>query len=273
MRDWHIHTNLSSGTLTVSQILEECARFGISSVSLADHDCVDAISEARRLSGEALEIRAGIEIDVMEGPHEFHLLGIDIDPGDPGLRAYLDGIQRARRERAQSEYSRLSALLGDTAPAFEYIYPRCSVAVMRTHLIEALVEAGVETSYRAARQWAKTHLEECEPIAKPTAEEGLALIHGAGGVAVLAHPGQYQIDYGLDLGGLVHRLHRLGLDGLETSYPYHLRDPEHFTQEDQEQLKERLGSLAENLGLLETRGSDCQHLSDFERLYGSGRDW
>jgi predicted metal-dependent phosphoesterase TrpH len=71
------------------------------------------------------------------------------------------------------------------------------------------------------------------------APEAIALIHGAGGVSVLAHPG-----VGFDEGRL-ERLSELGLRGIEIWHPQH--GPA---------AVRRLRALAARFDLIETGGSD-----------------
>lgn len=77
------------------------------------------------------------------------------------------------------------------------------------------------------------------PIGRLEPARGIALIHGAGGVAVLAHPGAAFDEAWI--GTLVES----GLDGIEVLHPDH--DPG---------TVRRLRRLAGRLGLLETGGSD-----------------
>ena len=79
-------------------------------------------------------------------------------------------------------------------------------------------------------------------------EDVIAIIHEAGGVAVLAHPGRYQVD----LAELLHKLGDSGLDGIETKYAYELAPvcgP--YTPE------ARIASLAAAFELVPAGGSDC----------------
>lgn len=79
-------------------------------------------------------------------------------------------------------------------------------------------------------------------------DEAIELIHDAGGVAVMAHPGRYDID----LEAAVKELIDHGLDGIETAYPYQfVSDPMPFTP------REEIERLADEYELLATGGSDC----------------
>jgi predicted metal-dependent phosphoesterase TrpH len=75
-------------------------------------------------------------------------------------------------------------------------------------------------------------------------QEAISLIHGAGGIAVLAHPAQ--ISYSTDLlKRLLRELIEMGLDGVEVYYPTHKGS-----------FLKKLKALALHYNLIETGGSD-----------------
>jgi predicted metal-dependent phosphoesterase TrpH len=70
-------------------------------------------------------------------------------------------------------------------------------------------------------------------------EEAIEVVHAAGGLAVLAHPGMYTP------GSTVEALVAAGLDGIETVHPKHAPDQvRHYQRK------------VMDLGLIETGGSD-----------------
>jgi predicted metal-dependent phosphoesterase TrpH len=79
-----------------------------------------------------------------------------------------------------------------------------------------------------------------EPRTRFSIKQAADLIHSAGGVAILAHPGRYFSDP-----RLLMPLIRHGLDGIEVTYPSHGRATQQFYH-----------VFARQHGLLETGGSD-----------------
>ena len=120
-------------------------------------------------------------------------------------------------------------------------------AIIRPHIAQAMVEAGiVETTKDAfteefigsdGRAYVEKHA--LHPL------DALGLIHGAGGVCVLAHPGTFRETKPVP-SMLIEELAAAGLDGIEASHPEHT-----------EEVEARYVDLAESLGLLWTGGSDC----------------
>jgi len=117
--------------------------------------------------------------------------------------------------------------------------------VGRPHMAMALVKRGAASSLQDAfdrllADGAEAHV----PKDKITVEEGLQLIHGAGGLAVMAHPDSLKLD-DAELAVELKRLRGLGLDGVECYYSQH-------TMERTDVLLE----MARAAGLLATGGSD-----------------
>ncbi|HTD86262.1 MAG TPA: histidinol phosphatase, partial [Candidatus Binatia bacterium] len=82
--------------------------------------------------------------------------------------------------------------------------------------------------------------------------EAIELIHHAGGLAVLAHPGLSRADETIEA------LIRSGLDGLEC---FHTKHSTYMT--------EHYLELAEKNGLVVTGGSDCHGMSKGKPLIGT----
>jgi hypothetical protein len=119
--------------------------------------------------------------------------------------------------------------------------------IVRPHVAQALVEAGVVPTVKDAfteefigsggRAYVEKHA--LEPL------DALRLIHAAGGVCVLAHPGTFRETSPVPE-DLLTGLAEAGLDGIEASHPEHT--PE---------VEAEYVALAERLGLLWTGSSDC----------------
>ena len=115
----------------------------------------------------------------------------------------------------------------------------------RLELIRLLMAKGVVGSFEEAfRLYLGRHKPAWEGRFSYSAAETIALIHRVGGVAVLAHPGQIDPEMRAQP-QVIRELVRRGLDGLEIHYPSHTR-----------KMKKRLKSLAAELDLLVTGGSD-----------------
>ena len=216
---------------------------GHRAIALSDHDTTAGLAEAaaaaRALSGApqlipALELTAQVA-----DAGSVHILAYGIDLAAPALaaaaaynragkRARMAAIlaQLAEREGIRIDYEELAAGRGEDA------------YVGRHHAAAALVRRGlVKKRQKAFRRYLK---DERVPSAEVVdAREGIAAIHAAGGVAVLAHP------TGFDLKRHLKPLLAAGLDGIEVHRPRGALAH-----------RQRVGELALRLGLLVTGGSD-----------------
>jgi hypothetical protein len=125
----------------------------------------------------------------------------------------------------------------------------------RPHVARALVAAGLCRSLdEAFERFLKKNRPAWVPKFKMSGEQALELIHQAGGVAILAHPGLNRTDEVIP--GMV----EAGMDGIEC---FHTK---HSTA-----TTERYLELADRFHLLVTGGSDCHGLNKGKPLIGTVR--
>jgi len=247
--DFHSHTHVSDGSLSPTELVRRAQENRVTGFALTDHDTVDGIAEARA-EGERLgiEVIAGIELSVNEdgGKRTMHVLGLGIDDRHAPLRAKLVELLGARVGRAERIVSHLQAN-GVQITLADIESQAGGGALGRPHVARALVACGaVRNVDEAFTRWLRRGRPAYEPNAALSARDAIALVHGAGGVAVLAHP---PLSGGVDSPGgvaaYVERLVPLGLDGIEVWHPSHKAT-----------VCRRLRRIAATHGLLETGGSD-----------------
>ncbi len=211
----HCHTTCSDGTLSPRALVERAHERGIRRLAITDHDTVSAYAHALpRARALGMELLSGLEISCAHGDTEIHLLGYAFDPEAPPLRELLARMQTARRERFERMLERLAAR-GYTVDATALL-ARDDVALGRGQLGRLLVEQGHVGSIAEVFRRLLGENKPCfVPKPNPSSAEAIALIHTAGGVAVLAHPGRYQRP------PRVAELVAQGLDGIEVLYPSH----------------------------------------------------
>lgn len=272
--DLHLHSIASDGELDPVTLLERAAARGIRRLSITDHDTFGAYGwrggvvreAARRL---ALQLVVGIELDTTFEGGELHLLGFDLDSQEPALAHHLSTVRQARRDRARSELALVNERLGAGTLRQEQIFAEGCDMPMRPHFIRPLVAQGRFGSYGEGRAWFREHAPPAR-VPKPELVRAIAMIHAAGGWAVLAHPGYYW-KAGLPILERLAQLRAAGLDGVELDYPYASSSPEVFRDGEADRFVAELGPVAEALGLRPTRGSDIHFDADFDRVYGPPR--
>src|SRR5258708_3127928 len=90
--DLHLHTVASDGELTPEELIDEAAEAGLGALAITDHDSIGSIAAAQAYAPtQGLEVVPGCELTIYEGPVEFHLLALFIDPAPDGpFQNFLD---------------------------------------------------------------------------------------------------------------------------------------------------------------------------------------
>lgn len=271
--DFHLHTSASDGELDPVALLGRAASHGIRALAITDHDTLGAyrwrqgavFAEARRLGAD---LTVGVELDVALDGREVHLLGLGLDLEAVALGAHLAAVREARHERARRELALVREGLGERALSAEDVFVPGRESLMRPHFIRPLVARGLFATYQEGRDWFHAHARAGVAVPKPAMGEAIAMVHAAGGRAILAHPGYYWKD-GFPILEELPALRALGLDGVELDYPYASNSPELFADGEAERFVAELRAAGEGLGLAFTRGSDAHSPADFDRVYGA----
>jgi transcription antitermination factor NusB len=214
--DLHAHTTFSDGDLSPEELVRAAAEAGLVGLGIADHDEILGIAPAMAAGVESgVEVVPAVELTSYLGEVEFHILGLFIDHEDDHLGAELDRFREGRRKRAVVMCDKLTQLGAPLQP--DHVFRIAgSGAVGRPHVAAALVEAGHCSSVQEAfRRYIGDRGPAYVPKVKATPAEAIGLIHEAGGLAFLAHPG---------VSGRDERLPEIlaaGLDGLETRHSLH----------------------------------------------------
>ena len=241
MIDLHLHTTASDGTLAPSELVSSARAAGLSIISITDHDTTagsDAARDAARAAG--LQLVPGIEISAVADGRDVHVLGYFIDSASSSLRAFLEHQREDRIRRVTEMRDRLAALGCpiDVAPILADAAQGRSVG--RPQIASALVAAGhVRTRDEAFERYLEFDGAAYVARCGSSPEAVVTIIHDAGGIASLAHPGVTDRDR------LIAPLAAAGLDALEAVHSDHDAPTEG-----------RYRALAAGLGLLITGGSD-----------------
>lgn len=188
-----MHSTASDGTLSPTELMRFAAECGCNTVALTDHDTAAGVSEARS-EAHRLGIRfiAGIEVSSLWGGRSIHVVGLGIDDTNPVLTRKVREFEVSRTRRAAQIAEKLAALgiagMLEKATAFA----ENKLNVSRVHFALALLEAGAVKNQQEAFD---RYLGDGKPAyimaPWPTVAEAVDLIHTAGGIAVMAHPGRY----------------------------------------------------------------------------------
>lgn len=239
--DLHLHTCYSDGTYTPDDLVAAAAGHGLALISLTDHDTLEGCAEVEAAASKVgIRFIPGTEVTAELCGRELHILGYLVDPASDPLARELGRAQVIRQNRVREMVARLQTLGLSLEADAVFELARCK-APGRPHVARALVQAGHCGSLdEAFERFLKKDRPGWVPKEKIPAARAVELIHAAGGLAVLAHPGLNHDD------SLIAKLKDCGIDGLECFHPKHGGN-----------ATAKYQSIARELGLLVTGGSDC----------------
>ncbi len=215
--DLHLHSTCSDGYFSPEEIVKLAEKAGLLAMALADHDNIDGISRAMKAGAESgIEIIAAVELSSQWFKYaDMHLLGYGFDYQDPYLIRALAEFQEFRETRNRQIVERVNQKLIDEQrqPIDPDAVSRLAGGTIgRPHIALALRQAGYVSNNDQAFD---RYLVPCNvPKHYFPADEAIKLIHGSGGIVVLAHPPYVTRDR-RKLETLVAELVDLGLDGIE----------------------------------------------------------
>jgi predicted metal-dependent phosphoesterase TrpH len=193
--DLHNHSTRSDGLLSPTQLVELAARAGADAIALTDHDNTEGLEEAAGAArAVGIGFVPGVEISVSWGRTTLHIVGLNIDPAAPVLCAGLEAIRAGRLERAR----RIGEALAKVG--FAGTFDAALALAMderllsRTHFARHLLAVGaVKDMQQAFDKYLATGKPAYVPHRWAGLEDAVGWIRSAGGIAVLAHPGRYDL--------------------------------------------------------------------------------
>jgi hypothetical protein len=192
--DLHCHSTVSDGTLTPEQLAQRAKANGVQLWALTDHDELGGCARAAAAAAACgLDYLTGVEISVTFLHQTVHIVGLGFAPEHAGLRAGLASIRGGRGPRAHDMAADLArvGIHGSFEGALRYAGNPDLIS--RTHFARFLVETGVcKDTYEVFRRYLTEGKPGFVPHHWATLRDALGWIHGAGGVAVLAHPARYR---------------------------------------------------------------------------------
>lgn len=231
MIDFHVHSYVSDGTTSPSEIIRIAYEKKIKAVALTDHDSVEGIVEAE-LEARKYKVNflKGIEISTAYGEGRLlHIIGLGIDPSNEHfLKAYTE--KRIAREEG---IDRILEILKGQGISI-------NIEELRKYAVGKYLDRHAITKYFVEKKLCNSVPEVWRNYLDPIpygeeelfeADEALDLIKKSGGLSFLAH---YNKRIGLagytedEIEKHVKYLISLGLNGIERYYPsYSHKDIEH----------------------------------------------
>jgi len=222
--DLHAHTTASDGSFSPTELIDEAAAIGLAAIAVTDHDTIGGLAEAKIAATAAgVELVPGVELSVEDDGGRFHLLGYLFDPDNDKFASTLTSIRASRAKRNEQMAVKMAELgLPVTMDDVRAQAGDKGEVIARPHFAKALLKAGVVNSVQDAFD---RFLATGKPLYLPkevlTPTDAVALIHDAGGVAVMAHPGLVPLSDSAFVDRLAWLVDNTGMDGIEAYYSQH----------------------------------------------------
>ncbi len=245
--DLHIHTLYSDGVFSPEKIVDTAIDVGLQVIALTDHDNILSYQVAKDYlkkenKEDKLEIIQGIEVNTLYKNYEVHILGYFMDVNNNDFQNLLKFQQQARIKQTKEIISLLAKKEGIRIK-FEDIKKQVAEggSIGRPHIAKAITNAGGTTSVIEAYS---KYIHDDSPVyiqrKTVSPQDAVEIIYDAGGIPVIAHP------HDLDIAeSLIKELMQYGLRGIEAYHRKH-----------SPACVEYFSSMAEELGLIVTGGSD-----------------
>ena len=243
--DFHIHTNYSDGVFSPEKIVDLALEAGLKAISLTDHDNILSYNVAKNYLATkdvGMKLIQGIEVNTLYKDYEVHILGYFPDVTKNDFKNLLKVQQQARIKQTKEILSLLAKKEGIKI-TFEDVKNMVAEggSIGRPHIAKAITNAGGTSNIMEA--YSKyIHRDSPVYVERKTVSpfDAVEVIYDAGGIPVIAHP--YDIDIAEKL---IKELMNCGLRGVEAYHRKH-----------SPAIVEYFSSMAENLGLIVTGGSD-----------------
>lgn len=217
--DLHIHTTASDGTWSAEQLVEKVKKAGIDLFSVTDHDTVANATAAQQAAAAAgLAFLPGVELTSTIREQSFHILGYGIDPLSEPLRKLAEHNTALMEETDRDSIKKLITA-GFPIDYDEFCRYQHEPARGGWKSLSFLIDKGFcrdihdffANLFTAERNivWPEF----------PHPSAVIQAIHGAGGKAVLAHPGSGF--HGSSLEETLDFFAGEAIDGVECFHPGH----------------------------------------------------
>jgi len=252
-KDLHIHTHHSDGEYSVKEIVEMVKSAELKEFAITDHDTIDGnialLNDQeilKDLETNNIRFRTGIEVSCDYKGIKIHILGLNVDTNNQKLKQLTQDIIEGRKARAIKIFDELKKRFGIELKAEDIEKLKERKVLGKPHIAEVLVKDKYAEDIEDAfvKYLKRIKIEE----GKIPVQKAIEVIHGAGGIAVWAHPKTSMVDDAFKYKDVLKTMKifkTYGLDGVETKHSCHTdKDFRKFTY------------FAKHLNLLRTCGSD-----------------
>ena len=266
MIDLHLHSTVSDGSDTPSQLIHQAMNLKLKAIAITDHDTIAGVEEFLSI-GELKEIIAipGIEISIRHEPKreliDIHIIGLNIDHTSTKLINTINDQIEGRLEQKKAICKRLREEFGYDISFEEVKAVAGSLVVGRPHIVEIMKK----NNPKKVQGKSKNELFKMISVGgtayvdrevELNLEESIELIKSVGGIPILAHPGIYNVS---DHKKFIEMCTKAGIKGIEVEYTYAKNRPYFGTDKSkwaQNYFPDYFRKIAKEYNLIKSGGSD-----------------
>ena len=215
--DLHCHSTVSDGLLAPAEVVRRAHANGVELLALTDHDELAGLAEAKAEAvALGLHFVNGVEVSVSWGDDTtVHVIALGIDVANAQLVEGLARVRAGRDARALRMAAELDKVGIHGAYEGALRFAGNPALVSRAHMARFIVEQGLARDAKSVfDHWLAKGKPGYVSHAWATLEDAITWIHGAGGMAVVAHPGRYRLTKA-ELRKLLTEFKACGGDGIE----------------------------------------------------------
>lgn len=253
--DLHCHSTVSDGLLSPSDLVQRAKDNGVELLALTDHDELGGLAEARSTAEEiGLRFVDGVEISISWGDDQtVHIVGLGIDSANAALVGGLEKVRSGRDARAGRMAAELDkvGIHGAYEGALRHVGNPALIS--RSHFARYIAEQGHAKDVKSVfDHWLAKGKPGYVEHSWATLDDALNWINGAGGIAVVAHPGRYRLSKA-ERHQLFATFKELGGRGIEV-----------LSGSNKDEEVREYSRIAREFGFLASRASD---------FHGPGESW
>ncbi|MDD6727742.1 MAG: PHP domain-containing protein [Eubacteriales bacterium] len=216
--DLHCHTKLSDGSVGIEDLIVIAQKSGIDTIAITDHDCLAGTVRGQVIGKRyGVTVIPGVELSAFdnEAGKKVHILCYLADTPDR-LEGLCKRTSVARKRAGQIMMLKVASRF-PISTDFIINHASGSTNLYKQHIMHALMDAGYTNEVFGGLYDAlfspESETNVLAPTKYPDIKEVIDEVHGAGGIAVLAHPAFF------DNFDEIENYIEMGLDGIEVWHP------------------------------------------------------
>ena len=266
MIDLHMHTNASDGDFSAEEVVDFALKKKLNAIAITDHDTIANVERAVEYAkGKGIEVVTGIEVRANEPEAGFvniDVIGLFVDVKSDALVKFTRMIKEERINQNKEMIKKLQKF--GYKITFEEVAGTVKGVFGKPHLARILIN-----KYSQEFSTIKEVFDRYLGVGKPAfverknltrIKDAVKIIHDAGGISILAHPGVFGKEKSLRL---IKMFKDAGGMGMETYYPYYIICTEFKLDENEnKRWVAYYKKIAEENSFVESGGNDFHDLKE-----------